>query len=158
VPLGTDAILLTLGATGLASSDPELIRAAYLTMDLLASAALVPLALAALGTGILLGLGTRWGLARHWWVLAKLVLTIVGASAAVFLLSCQPPGSARPRVRVMLAPAVGVLLTAAVVLAVSKPWGTPGSAAAEPGSTPSSLSLPAWNGRLRSRIHVGYPH
>jgi hypothetical protein len=59
--LGTDTILLTLGATGLASSDPELIRAAYLTMDLLASAVLVPLALAALGTGILLGLGTRWG-------------------------------------------------------------------------------------------------
>jgi hypothetical protein len=59
--LGTDVVLLTLGVTGLASSDPELIRAAYLAMDLLVTAVLLPLALAALGTGVLLGLGTRWG-------------------------------------------------------------------------------------------------
>jgi hypothetical protein len=59
--LGTDAILLTLGVTGLVSGDGELVRAAYLAMDLLVAVVLVPLALAALGTGVLLGLGTRWG-------------------------------------------------------------------------------------------------
>ena len=44
--------------TGLASGDPELIRAGYLVMGLLAETVLVPLALAPLTTGILLGLGT----------------------------------------------------------------------------------------------------
>jgi hypothetical protein len=55
-------------------------------MGLLAEAVLLPLALAALLTGILLGLGTGWRLTRHWWVLTKLVLTIAVATAAVFVL------------------------------------------------------------------------
>jgi hypothetical protein len=59
----------------------------------------VPLVLAAPLTGILLGIGTPWGLARHYWVLAKLVLTIAVATAAVFVLrpGTQPgrgPGAA----------------------------------------------------------------
>jgi hypothetical protein len=139
--LGTDTILLTLGVTGLLSSDPELIRAAYLAMDLLVTAVLLPLALAALASGVLLELGTRWGLARHYWVLTKLVLTLVLASAAVLLLrpslnqaaataralpltELPTAGIGQLAVRVMLAPTVGVLLlTTAVVLAVYKPWG-----------------------------------
>jgi hypothetical protein len=84
--LGTDIVLLTLGITGLASPDPELIRAGYLAMGLLADAVLLPPALAAPITGILLALGTRWGLARHWWVTVKLVLTIGLATAAVCVL------------------------------------------------------------------------
>jgi hypothetical protein len=56
--LGTDLVLLTPAVTGLASGDPELIRAGYLVMGLLAETVLVPLALAPLTTGILLGLGT----------------------------------------------------------------------------------------------------
>jgi hypothetical protein len=54
--LGTDIVLLTLGITGLASPDPELIRAGYLAMGLLADAVLLPRALAVPITGILLAL------------------------------------------------------------------------------------------------------
>jgi hypothetical protein len=57
--LGTDIVLLTLGITGLASPDPELSGAGYLAMGLLADAVLLPPALAAPITGILLALGTR---------------------------------------------------------------------------------------------------
>jgi hypothetical protein len=57
--LGTDIVLLTLGITGLASPDPELSSAGYLAMGLLADAVLLPPALAAPITGILLALGTR---------------------------------------------------------------------------------------------------
>jgi hypothetical protein len=139
--LGSDLVLLTLGVTGLASRDPELIRAGYLAMGLLGEAVLLPLALAAPLTGILLGLGTAWGLARHWWVLTKLVLTIAVATAAVFVLrpalnraaaqALQVPlaelpaiGIGQVGVAVTLAPAGALLVLIAIVtLAVFKPWG-----------------------------------
>jgi hypothetical protein len=133
--------LLTLGITGLASPDPELIRAGYLAMGLLADAVLLPPALAAPITGILLALGTRWGLARHWWVTVKLVLTIGLATAAVFVLrpalnrgaaqallvpTAELPttGIGPTGIAVTLAPlgALPVLVTT-VTLAVVKPWG-----------------------------------
>jgi hypothetical protein len=139
--LGTDLVLLTLGLTALASRDPELIRASYLAIGLLADAVLVPLALAAPLTGILLALGTGWGLTRHTWVLAKLVLTIGTATAAVLVLRpalnraaaqvLQVPlvelpttGIGQAGVAVTLAPAGALLvLLATVTLAVFKPWG-----------------------------------
>jgi hypothetical protein len=139
--LGTDLVLLTLAVSGLASRDPELVRASYLAMGLLAEAVLLPLALAALLTGILLGLGTGWRLTRHWWVLAKLVLTIAVATAAVFVLrpaldraaaqALQLPlaelpaaGIGRVGVAVTLAPVGALLVLVAIVtLAVFKPWG-----------------------------------
>ena len=139
--LGADLVLLTLGITGLASRDPELVRAGYLAMGLLAEAVLLPLALAAPLTGILLGLGTPWGLTRHTWVLTKLVLTIAVATAAVFVLrpaldraaaqALQVPLAELPTtgigqlgVAVTLAPAAALgVLVAIVTLAVFKPWG-----------------------------------
>jgi hypothetical protein len=139
--LGTDLVLLTLGVTALASRDPELVRAGYLTMGLLAEAVLVPLALAAPLTGVLLGLGTPWGLTRHTWVLTKLVLTIAVATAAVFVLRPAPDraaaqvlqvplaelpttGIGQLGVAVTLAPAAALgVLVAIVTLAVFKPWG-----------------------------------
>jgi hypothetical protein len=139
--LGADLVLLTLGVTALASRDPALIRAGYLTMGLLAEAVLVPLALAAPLTGVLLGLGTPWGLTRHTWVLTKLVLTIAVATAAVFVLrpalnraaaqALQVPlaelpttGIGQVGAAVTLAPAAALgVLVAIVTLAVFKPWG-----------------------------------
>jgi hypothetical protein len=60
--LGTDTILLTLGVTGLASPDANLVRATYLAMDLLVTAVLVPPALAALGPACCWG----WAPAGGW--------------------------------------------------------------------------------------------
>jgi hypothetical protein len=110
-------------------------------MGLLAEAVLVLLALAALATGVLLGLGTPWGLTRHAWVLTKLALTIGTATAAVLVLrpalnraaaqAWQVPvaelstaGIGRLGVAVTVAPAGALLvLVATVALAVFKPWG-----------------------------------
>jgi hypothetical protein len=139
--LATDAILLSLAATGRLSRDADLIRAVYLVMDLLLSAVLLPFALTALVTGIVLGLGSHWGVVRHYWVLTKLVLTLAAATAAVLLLrpalnesaaavlavplaDLPATGIGPVAIRVMAGPTIGVLMmTAAVVLAVSKPWG-----------------------------------
>jgi len=52
-------------------------QAAYLSMQLIAKFVIVPLSFAPLVTGPLLSLGTPWGLFRHYWILAKLVVTIL---------------------------------------------------------------------------------
>ena len=46
--------------------------------------AIVPLALASLLTGIVIALGTKWGLFRHYWVLISLGLTVF--ATAILLL------------------------------------------------------------------------
>lgn len=73
--LGAIAAFLVLAVVGLVSADVQLVRAALLSTDVLARFVVVPLALAALGTGVVQSLGTPWGLLRHAWVFAKLVVT-----------------------------------------------------------------------------------
>ncbi|MDQ3937605.1 MAG: hypothetical protein M3253_02880, partial [Chloroflexota bacterium] len=60
------------------------VRSAWLAMGIVVSWAIVPLALAGLLTGLVMALGTKWGLFRHWWVLISLALTIL---ATVVLLA-----------------------------------------------------------------------
>lgn len=36
----------------------------------------IPLGLLAVASGTLLGLGTKWGLVRHWWVVAKIAISV----------------------------------------------------------------------------------
>lgn len=63
--LGAVASFLALSLAGLLSSDLQLVRAAYLGMDLLGWSVILPLSLASLITGIVQALGTVWGLFRH---------------------------------------------------------------------------------------------
>lgn len=72
--LGSIAAFLALALTGLNSPDAQIIRAAYLAMDLVARFIIVPLAFASLLTGLIQSLGTPWGLFRHYWIVAKLLL------------------------------------------------------------------------------------
>src|SRR3989441_6251031 len=81
--LGSIAAFLALAVAGLTSQDAQIVRAAYLAMDLTARFVIVPLAFASLLTGLIQSLGTPWGLFRHYWVLAKLLLT---AFATIVLL------------------------------------------------------------------------
>src|SRR5882724_1658914 len=74
--LGSIAAFLALAVAGVISEDGQMIRAAYLAMDLIARFVIVPLAVASLLTGLIQSLGTPWGLVRHWWVLVKLLLTV----------------------------------------------------------------------------------
>lgn len=75
--LGAIAAYLPLDVAAATSDDEATLRAAYLAMDLIARTAIVPLAVAALVTGVVISLGTRWGLIRHWWTLISLVLTTI---------------------------------------------------------------------------------
>lgn len=73
--LGAIGVYLALSLAALTVDDPQAVRAAYLAMDLAVWSVLVPLAGASLLTGVIQGLGTKWGLIRHYWVVAKLLLT-----------------------------------------------------------------------------------
>lgn len=75
--LGAVAAFLALAVAGLTSQDAQRVRAAYLAMELTGWYVLVPLCLASLLTGVVQALGTSWGLLRHYWVLIKLLITVL---------------------------------------------------------------------------------
>jgi hypothetical protein len=75
--LGAVAGFLALAVAGLTSADSQVVRAAYLAMELTAWYVIVPLVLASLVTGLVQSLGTNWGLFRHYWVVAKLLLNLL---------------------------------------------------------------------------------
>jgi len=76
----TGAAVLALAVAGLTSRDTQTARAAYVAMEVTTWFVIVPSALASLLTGLLVSLGTPWGLFRHYWVFAKLVITIVATN------------------------------------------------------------------------------
>jgi hypothetical protein len=67
------------------------VRAVWIGMELVGWFVIVPLALAALLTGLVMSVGTQWGLFRHYWVLISFVLTIF---STIVLLLHMPTVSA----------------------------------------------------------------
>jgi hypothetical protein len=134
--VGAVTAFLALAIAGVTSQEGQLVRAAYLAMDLLGSWVIVPLAFTSLLSGLVSALGTKWGLFRHYWVLTKLLLTIL---AIVILLVQLAPImrlaeaaadptwtlTALPEMKRPLIHAAGGLLVLLVVqvLGVYKPWG-----------------------------------
>lgn len=135
--LGAVAGFLALSIAGLTSRDAQMVRAAYLAMNVIAWFVIVPLALAALLTGIVQSLGTTWGLIRHYWVLTKLVLTVfatgvllqkmkligsVAGAAAGMALSAAD--LRQERFALVLHSGGGlVVLFVIVTISIFKPWG-----------------------------------
>ncbi|HJQ14805.1 MAG TPA: hypothetical protein VJ830_08670 [Anaerolineales bacterium] len=86
--LGAVAGFLTLAIIGLQGQDTQTVGAAYLAMDWITRFVIVPLSFAPLITGPILSLGTPWGLFRHYWILAKLLITVL--STVILLIHLQP--------------------------------------------------------------------
>jgi uncharacterized membrane protein len=132
---GAVAAFLLLAVTALHTADPSTSRALYIAMEVLGRALLVPLALASLATGILQALGTSWGLWRHWWVIVKLVLTVVATLVLVTytatltaLADAARESSGDPRLLPSASPVLHsgaglVVLLSALVLSIYKPRG-----------------------------------
>ena len=121
---------LALVIAGLTSHDTQVTCAACLSMNLIGWYILVPFSFAALLSGLVQSLFTQWGLFWHWWILAKLGLTIF----AMFVLLQHMREVSRMTKEAMLSGtdfrpdlihATGgllVLLTA-MTLSMFKPWG-----------------------------------
>jgi hypothetical protein len=82
--IGAVVAYLALGVAAVTSQDVQTVRAAWTAMELTGWYVIVPLALASLLTGLVMALGTKWGLFRHYWVLISFVLTVF--ATAVLLL------------------------------------------------------------------------
>ena len=135
--LGAVAVSLALAVAGLTSRDPQVVRAAYLTLKVIGWAVLVPLSLASLLTGLVQSLGTKWGLFRHYWILAKLLMNVLAtivlllymqtlsylAGAAETALSSGDLLKLRNPSPVAHAVAALLLLLVATTLSVYKPQG-----------------------------------
>lgn len=77
--IGGVVVYLALSVTAVTTHDGQTLRAAWIAMDVAGWYAIVPLALASLVTGLIMALGTKWGLFRHYWVLISLVLSVLAA-------------------------------------------------------------------------------
>lgn len=161
--VGAVLAFLALAIIGFTSDDPLKVRGAYLLMAPAAWFVLVPLAHASLLSGIVLSLGTSWGLFRYYWVVLKLGIT---AFATVILLiymgtfrqmagvaadpvvDLEVVRNASPIVHAILAL---VLLVTATVLGVYKPFGTTAYGARKlQEQRPVSALIPAGAGTARA--------
>jgi hypothetical protein len=134
--LGAVLASLALAVVGLTATDGRLVQSAYLVMQSLGWAILVPLSILSLATGLIQALGTRWGLLRHYWVIVKLVMNLF--ATGILLLYMQTLAALETSARAWdgddpatlrnLSPALHggaalVLLVVAAVLSVYKPKG-----------------------------------
>jgi hypothetical protein len=139
--LGVYLGLLTLAVAGLTTDDSERLRTAYTAMGIFGDWLIIPVSLAILVTGLTLGLGTRWGLLRHYWVATKLVLTLALAAASTFGLRARihdaigalPAASSGAGdvgsvgvLLVFLLPVALAVYSTTTMLAIYKPWGMTG--------------------------------
>ncbi len=88
--VGAVAAFLALAIAGVTSQDDQLVQSTYVAMALIARYVIVPLSFAPLITGPILALGTPWGLFRHYWILAKLLITVL--STLALLVHMRPIG------------------------------------------------------------------
>lgn len=139
--LGIDVIVAVLVGAGWFSDVPAVQGVAYQALGRFIVAPMLVAGLLCLVTGLALGLGTKWGLVRYWWVAVKLALNVALCILIVVLLR---PGMADVRgygaalstgapvtenmsgdpASLFFPPAVSLTaLTIAITLSVFKPWG-----------------------------------
>ena len=109
----------------------------YRALELFAVWPLLTAGLVTLARGIVLGLGTKYGLVRYRWVAVKLVINVVLVALVAFALRpgladaaaygelLAAGGSGASDVGSLVFPPVvsGVALVTATILSVFKPWG-----------------------------------
>lgn len=133
--MGAVAGFLALAAVGLSAGGSPITLAVYPAMRIVTWYVIVPLAASSLAIGIVQSLGTPWGLFRYYWIIIKLVLTLL--ALAVLMLQTQTvdmlaamasagilEGMTGPRFSMMLHGTGGlIVLLTANVLSVYKPRG-----------------------------------
>lgn len=139
--LGMNIVLGLLVFTAL-NAPPATVASLVAAIGTFVGRPLVAVALLALVSGVVLGLGSKYGLLRYWWVSVKLVMTVVLIALVIGVLVPSVAGLSETAT----ADATGVLLDQraifppvvsssallfAMALSVIKPWGRRHRARAE---------------------------
>ncbi|MEV5607080.1 DUF2269 domain-containing protein [Streptomyces sp. NPDC052225] len=131
--LGVTLGLLALAVTATTTGAGPAVEASARSMKLFADWLVIPLALLTLLSGLVLSLGTPWGLARHRWIYVKFWLTLATTTASVLVLrpgvddavATISAGGQVPRAADLLAGPIVSLASYVFMTAISvlKPWG-----------------------------------
>jgi hypothetical protein len=124
--IGAVFAYLALNISAVTARDMQTTMSAWTAMEVIGWWVLVPLAVAALLTGLIMSLGTPWGLFRHYWVLISLALTVLCTAVLVqhMVDTTRAMASGRGMGGDLLHPGAGlVFLLAIAALNVYKPRG-----------------------------------
>lgn len=134
--LGIDVVLAVLVFTGEFATDPAVVAVSFQALRLFVIWTLVPAGVLCLGSGVVLGLGTKYGLLRYRWVAVKLLINIVLLALVLFVLpgavenayeygrAVTDAGDRPQLVNIFMPPIVSsTALIFATVLSYFKPWG-----------------------------------
>ncbi|MFI7018737.1 DUF2269 domain-containing protein [Streptomyces sp. NPDC050164] len=131
--LGLTLGLLALGTTAATTGSAVTVEASVRAMKLFADRLLLPVAFLTLLSGLVLSLGTPWGLARYRWVCTKFWLALATTTATVFALRPGVNSAVTAVVAGGPLPDAGDVLFGPVVslsayvfmtvISVLKPWG-----------------------------------
>ena len=135
--LGVDVVMAVLIFTALATGDNRTKALSFQALELMAVGPLLAIGLLCLLSGLLLGLGSRYGLVRYWWVAIKLVLNLLLTGLVLVALAPEVAAHAEQarqfdgglpvplEVGQLIYPPVvsPTALVVAMALAIFKPWG-----------------------------------
>src|SRR5215211_550363 len=127
--LGAVVADLFLGISAATTGREDMADAYYAVMDRLVNNLMPAAAIATLGTGLLLALATKWGLVRHYWVLATLVVGVAAIDGAIQNTIAARAADHSAAASDLLLPAIAatpLMLATALTLAITKPWGRTG--------------------------------
>jgi hypothetical protein len=135
--IGIDVVMGVLVFAALVTDDARTKSVCYLALELFAVWPLLITGLVCLASGVVLGLGSKYGLVRYWWVATKLALNIL--LTTLVLVALRPAVLAAAEqgrqlaagetvslaVRDLIFPPIvsPTALLIAAALAVFKPWG-----------------------------------
>lgn len=124
--LGSVAAVLAINVRAASTGDPALAAACYELLSMFTLLFGIPLSFISLGTGVVLGLGSAWGVVRHAWVVAKLALLLGVIAVGAFVLGpgtdAMRSGAGGAEARLIAGSAYDlVALTVATGLSVFKP-------------------------------------
>lgn len=84
--IGIDIVLAVLIFTAMLTDEAEVAATSLRALELFAVWPMLASSLVCLTSGVVLGLGSKYGLVRYWWVAAKLVINVGMSALIVFAL------------------------------------------------------------------------